>query len=225
MKLEGYGPEEEALGKAYDSRLIKRLSVYLKPYRLHILLAIILLITASLAQLAGPYLTKIAIDDHIKNKDVSGLFGIILIFMAALLAHFVLQYFQIYIMQWVGQKTMYDLRMKIYAHIQHLGLAFFDKNPVGRLVTRATSDVQALNELFTSGVVSIFGDIITLIGILAVMFYLNWKLALVTMIVMPFIFVATILFRLKVRESFSGQTQRFPAGAHYRNVGGAKFRG
>jgi ATP-binding cassette subfamily B protein len=202
MKLEGYGPEEEALGKAYDSRLIKRLSVYLKPYRLHILLAIILLITASLAQLAGPYLTKIAIDDHIKNKDVSGLFGIILIFMAALLAHFVLQYFQIYIMQWVGQKTMYDLRMKIYAHIQHLGLAFFDKNPVGRLVTRATSDVQALNELFTSGVVSIFGDIITLIGILAVMFYLNWKLALVTMIVMPFIFVATILFRLKVRESF-----------------------
>jgi ATP-binding cassette subfamily B multidrug efflux pump len=202
MKLEGYGPEEETLGKAYDSRLIKRLSVYLKPYRLYIILAIILLITASLAQLAGPYLTKIAIDDHITNKNISGLFSIVLIFIAAILAHFVLQYFQIYIMQWVGQKIMYDLRMKIYEHIEHLGLAFFDKNPVGRLVTRATSDVQALNELFTSGVVSIFGDIITLIGILGMMFYLSWKLALVTMVVLPFIFIATVLFRMKVRESF-----------------------
>ncbi len=202
MKLEGYGPEEESLGKVYDSRLIKRLIKYLKPYRFHVLLAIILLIMASVAQLAGPYLTKIAIDNHIKNKDVSGLFGIVLLFIAALLFHFVLQYFQIYIMQWVGQKAMYDLRMKIYSHIQHLGLAFFDKNPVGRLVTRATSDVQALNELFTSGVVSIFGDIFTLIGILAVMFYLNWKLALISMIVLPFIFVSSIIFRIKVRKSF-----------------------
>jgi len=202
MKLEGYGPEEETLGKAYDSRLIKRLSVYLKPYRPYIILAIILLITASLAQLAGPYLTKIAIDEHITNKNISGLFRIVLIFIAAILAHFVLQYFQIYIMQWVGQKIMYDLRMEIYRHIEHLGLAFFDKNPVGRLVTRATSDVQALNELFTSGVVSIFGDVITLIGILGMMFYLNWKLALVTMVVLPFIFIATIVFRMKVRESF-----------------------
>ncbi|UCC79556.1 MAG: ABC transporter ATP-binding protein [Candidatus Zixiibacteriota bacterium] len=202
MRLEGYGPEEEALGKVYDSRLIRRLVKYLKPYRYHILLAVILLIMASLAQLAGPYLTKIAIDNYIANKDISGLFGIVLLFIAVLFLHFVLQYFQIYIMQWVGQKTMYDLRMKIYAHVQHLGLAFFDKNPVGRLVTRATSDVQALNELFTSGVVSIFGDIITLIGILAVMFYLNWKLALITMIVLPFIFVSSIIFRIKVRKSF-----------------------
>ena len=202
MKLEGYGPEEESLGKVYDSRLIKRLSKYLKPYRFHILLAIILLIMASVAQLAGPYLTKIAIDTHIKNKDIPGLFGIVLLFIGALFFHFILQYFQIYIMQWVGQKTMYDLRMKIYSHIQNLGLAFFDKNPVGRLVTRATSDVQALNEMFTSGVVSIFGDIITLIGIFAVMFYLNWKLALISMIVLPFIFLSSIIFRIKVRKSF-----------------------
>lgn len=202
MRLEGYGPEEEALGKVYDSRLIRRLGRYLKPYRLHILLAVILLILASLAQLAGPYLTKIAIDKYIANKDIPGLSGIVLLFIAALLLHFVLQYFQIYIMQWVGQKTMFDLRMKIYAHVQHLGLAFFDRNPVGRLVTRATSDVQALNELFTSGVVSIFGDIITLIGILAVMLYLSWKLALITMIVLPFIFVSSIIFRIKVRKSF-----------------------
>jgi len=202
MKLDGYGPEEESLGKAYDARLIKRLSKYIKPYRFYVFISILLLILASMAQLAGPYLTKIAIDNYIKNKDISGLFNIIRLFLAALFAHFVLQYFQIYIMQWVGQKIMYDIRMKIYSHIEHLGLAYFDKNPVGRLVTRATSDVQALNELFTSGVVSIFGDIITLLGILGIMFYLNWKLALVSMIVVPFIFTATIIFRSKVRKSF-----------------------
>jgi ATP-binding cassette subfamily B protein len=202
MKLEGYGPEEEALGKAYDARLIRRLSVFLKPYRLHIILAVVFLVIASAAQLAGPYLTKIAVDDHIIKKDISGLFGIILLYIAALTCNFLLQYFQIYIMQWVGQKAMYDLRMKIFAHIEHLGLSFFDKNPVGRLVTRATGDVQALNELFTSGVVSIFGDLITLLGILAIMFYLSWKLALVSMVVLPFIFIATIIFRVKVRKSF-----------------------
>ena len=202
MAFEGYGPEEESLGKVYDSKLIKRLGKFLKPYRFYVIFSVFLLILASVAQLVGPYLTKIAIDRYIKNNDIPGLFHIVLIFLGALFIHFILQYFQIYIMQWVGQKTMYDLRMKIFSHIESLGLSFFDKNPVGRLVTRATSDVQALNELFTSGVVSIFGDIITLIGILAMMFYLNWKLALISMIVLPFIFTASIVFRVKVRKSF-----------------------
>ncbi len=202
MALEGYGQEEEILGKAYDARLIKRLLAYLKPYRLHIILATILLIGASLALLAGPYLTKIAIDNHIKTKNLSGLAVIVGLYIGILAAQFSLQYFQIYIMQWVGQKTTYDLRMKIFSHIEHLRLSFFDKNPVGRLVTRTTSDVQALNELFTSGVVAIFGDIITIFGILAIMFYLSWKLALVTMVVLPVIFAATIIFRTRVRKSF-----------------------
>jgi ATP-binding cassette subfamily B multidrug efflux pump len=202
MALEGYGQEEEIVGKAYDARLIKRLLKYLKPYRLQIVMATVLLILASLAQLAGPILTKIAIDDHIKNGNVAGLGLIVGLYIAVLVGQFASQYFEIYIMQWVGQKTMFDIRMRIFSHIEHLGLSFFDRNPVGRLVTRATSDVQALNELFTSGVVAIFGDIITLFGILAVMFYLNWRLALVSMVVVPAIFVATIIFRTKVRKAF-----------------------
>lgn len=202
MALEGYGQEEEIVGKAYDARLIKRLLKYLKPYRLQIVMATVLLILASLVQLAGPILTKIAIDEHIKTGNVAGLGMIVGLYVAVLVGQFASQYFQIYIMQWVGQKTMYDIRMKIFSHIEHLGLSFFDKNPVGRLVTRATSDVQALNELFTSGVVAIFGDIVTLFGILAVMFYLNWKLAMVSMVVVPAIFVATIIFRTKVRKAF-----------------------
>ena len=202
MAHEGYGQEEEILGKAYDARLTKRLLVYLKPYKLRIALATILLIGATLAQLAGPYLTMIAIDGYIKMKDLSGLFVIIWLYIGILVAQFSMRYFQEYIMQWVGQKTMYDLRMKIFSHIEHLGLSFFDRNPVGRLVTRTTSDVQALNELFASGVVAIFGDVILLFGIMVFMFKLNWKLASVTMVVLPAIFIATIIFRTKVRKSF-----------------------
>ncbi|MEE9554904.1 MAG: ABC transporter ATP-binding protein [candidate division Zixibacteria bacterium] len=202
MTLEGYGQEEEILGKAYDGRLIRRLLKYLKPFRLQIFLATILLISAMFAQLAGPFLTKIAIDDYIKVNDIPGLSMIVGLYIGILTAQFILQYFQIYIMQWVGQKIMYNIRMAIFSHLENLGLSFFDKNPVGRLVTRVTGDVQALNELFTSGVVAIFGDIILLFGIMGMMLYLNWKLALVTMIVLPVIFVASILFRTRVRKSF-----------------------
>lgn len=202
MTLEGYGQEEEILGKAYDARLVKRLLKYLKPYRLQIILSTILLLAAMLAQLAGPFLTKIAIDDYIPKRDMSGLSFIVALYIAVLASQFVLQYFQIYIMQWVGQQIMYNLRMAVFSHLESLGLSFFDRNPVGRLVTRVTSDIQSLNELFTSGVVAIFGDIILLLGILGMMLYLNWNLALVTMIVLPAIFAVSILFRTKVRKSF-----------------------
>jgi ATP-binding cassette subfamily B protein len=202
MTLEGYGQEEEIVGRAYDARLIRRLLKYLRPYSLRIVLATLLLLISTLAQLAGPWLTKIAIDNHIMTKDLPGLLRIVWLFIGILVAQFILQYFQIYIMQWVGQKTMYDLRMAIFNRLEHLGLSFFDKNPVGRLVTRVTSDVQALNELFTSGVVAVFGDLILLFGIMAFMFKLNWKLALVTMAVLPAIFTASIIFRIKVRKAF-----------------------
>ena len=202
MTLDGYGQEEEVLGKAYDSRLVRRLSGYLKPYRYFIALAILILIVATLAELAGPYITKIAIDNYIQTKDMSGLAGIIAILIAVIALQFVLEYVEMYITQWVGQKTMYDIRMEVFSHIEHLGLSFFDKNPVGRLVTRTTSDVAALNELFTSGVVAIFGDFIRLFGIIGIMLYLNWRLALVSMVVVPVLFVATVIFRSRVRESF-----------------------
>jgi len=202
MALDGYGQEEEILGKAYDTRLAKRLARYLKPYRLYIIIAILVLIFATLAELAGPYITKIAIDNYITPGDIEGLAGIIVLFIAIMILQFIMQYIQVYLTQWAGQKVMHDLRMAIFSHIERMGLSFFDKNPVGRLVTRVTSDVAALNELFSSGVVAVFGDVIMLLGIVSIMFYLNWKLALVNMAVVPVIFVATLIFRAKVRESF-----------------------
>ena len=202
MAYDGYGQEEEILGKAYDARLARRLTRYLKPYRLRIGLAILVLMIAKVAELAGPYITMIAIDRYITTRNLSGLSGMIGLYIAVLALQFVMEYIEVYTTQWVGQKVMFDLRMKIFSHIEHLGLSFFDKNPVGRLVTRTTSDVAALNELFTAGVVAVFGDIIMLMGIIGVMFYLNWQLALVNMVVVPIIFVATLIFRSKVRESF-----------------------
>jgi ATP-binding cassette subfamily B protein len=202
MTLEGYGQEEEILGKAYDARLAKRLIRYLKPYRWRIALAISVLILAKLAELAGPYVTMIAIDQYIQTNNMSGLKGIVALLVGIMALQFLMEYVEVYVTQWVGQKVMYDIRMEVFSHTEHLGLSYFDRNPVGRLVTRATSDIASLNELFTSGVVAVFGDLIMLSGIIGMMFYLNWKLALVNMIVVPMIFVASLVFRSKVRESF-----------------------
>ena len=194
--------EEEILGKAYDSRLMKRLLSYLKPYRWLVIISVIILVISSLAQLAGPYLTKIAIDKYITQGDKAGLFRIILIFLGTIGIGFSLQYFQVYLMEYVGQRAMYDLRTQIFSHVQHMDLRFFDKNPVGRVLTRITSDVETLHELFTSGVVAIFGDIFTLAGIVIVMLAVNWKMALVVFSVLPFLIIATAIFRRKVRQSF-----------------------
>jgi ATP-binding cassette, subfamily B, multidrug efflux pump len=202
MTLDGYGQEEEILGKAYDARLMRRLARYLKPYRLHIFIAIVVLIIAKLAELAGPFITKIAIDKYITTKDASGLFGIVALLISMIIVQFIMEYIEVYITQWMGQQTIYDIRMELFSHVENLGLSFYDKNPVGRLVTRVTGDVDALNELFTSGVVAIFGDIITLFGIIGIMLYLNWKLAVISMLVIPVLFAASVVFRDKVRDSF-----------------------
>jgi len=194
--------EEEVLGKAYDSRLMKRLLTYLKPYRGLIILSVIVLIISSLAQLAGPYLTKIAIDKYITTGDKAGLFRIILLFLGAITVGFSLQYFQVYMMEYVGQRAMYDLRMQIFSHVQRMDLSFFNHNPVGRILTRITSDIEALYELFTSGVVAIFGDIFTLIGIVIIMLAMIWKMALIVFSVMPLLIIATAVFRVKVRQSY-----------------------
>jgi ATP-binding cassette subfamily B protein len=194
--------EEEILGKAYDSRLARRLIGYLKPYRRVALGAVLLTVAISALQLVGPYLTKVAIDRYILRKDMAGLNVIALLFIGFLAAQFVLSYVQNYMMNWMGQKIMYDIRMQIYRHLQRLEIAFFDRNPVGRLMTRVTSDVDVLNDLFTSGVITIFGDVFTLAGIVVVIFSMNVKLALVTFSVIPFLFAATIVFKIKVRQSY-----------------------
>ncbi len=194
--------EEEVLGKAYDGRLARRLLSYLRPYRGIVAISVFLLLLVSGLQLVGPLLTEIAIDDHIRTGDLNGLNRIALIFLSVLLVQFVLSFAQTYLMNWTGQRIMHDLRLQIFSHIQTLHVGYFDKNPVGRIITRITTDVDVLNELFTAGVVSIFGDIFLLVGIVGVMLWLDWKLALVCFSVLPLIVLATAVFKLKVRGSY-----------------------
>jgi len=194
--------EEEILGKAYDSRLARRLLKYLGPYRRVVAISVLLLIIVSGLRLVGPYLTLVAIDQYIMTGDSDGLTPIAVLFLLVLLVQLGVGFVQTYLMNWTGQKIMYDLRMEIFTHVQKLHMGFFDRNPVGRLITRITNDVDVLNELFTAGVVSIFGDIFTLAGIVLVMLWLNWKLALVCFSVVPLLFVATMIFKIKVRGSY-----------------------
>jgi ATP-binding cassette, subfamily B, multidrug efflux pump len=191
--------EDEILGKAYDGRLIRRFIPYLAPYWRRMSVAIVFLIGTSLLDLVPPYLTKVAIDRYITTHKPAGLALIFAIFVAALSLSFVMRYTMNYFMQYVGQGVMYDLRNEIFGHLQRLPLQFFDKNPVGRLMTRMTGDVDALNDFITQGMVSILGDVITLAGIIVVMLVLNWQLALVALAVMPIIAVISRIFQKAMR--------------------------
>jgi len=216
VRRELMAQEEEVLGKAYDSRLMRRLLTYLRPYGWQVGIAIASIVLKSFADVMGPYLVKVAVDRYLapapdaasgmwnwlSPRPLTGIAQISSIYLGLLLLTFVLEFLQTYFMQWTGQQVMFDLRSQIFRHLQHMHVAFYDKNPVGRLVTRVTTDVDALNEMFTSGVVSIFEDFFVLAGILGIMLCMNWKLALITFAVLPFIVVATKLFRDKVRDSY-----------------------
>jgi ATP-binding cassette subfamily B protein len=194
--------EEEVLGKAYDARLMRRLLGYLRPYKLQVAIALVAIIAASVLQLAQPWLMKVAIDRYIATGDLEGLDRIALAFLAILLGSFALEYVQTWILQMTGQRIMFDMRMQIYEHLHRLDLKFFDKNPVGRLMTRVTSDVDVLNDMFTAGVVSVFGDVFTLAGIMIVLVTMDWRLALITFSVLPLIVLVTQWFRRNVRELY-----------------------
>jgi ATP-binding cassette subfamily B protein len=194
--------DEEVLGKAYDAVLMRRLLRYLWPYRLQVAVALASIICASVLQLAQPYLMKVAIDRHIATGDLRGLDTIAVGFLAILLASFALEYLQTWVLQMTGQRIMFDMRTEIYEHLQRLDLQFYDRNPVGRLMTRVTTDVDVLNDLFTAGVVSIFGDIFTLVGIMIVLVAMDWRLALLAFSVLPLIVLVTQWFRTRVRESY-----------------------
>lgn len=194
--------DEEILGKAYDARLMRRLLAYLWPYRWQAGLALVAIIVNSVLQLAPPFLMKRAIDQHIAVGRLEGIGVIAWQYLGVLLASFGLEYLQTWLMQMTGQRIMYDLRMQIYERLQRLDLRFYDRNPVGRLMTRVTSDVDVLNDLFTSGVVAIFGDVFTLAGIMIVMLTLDWQLALTSFAVLPLIALVTQWFRRNVRESY-----------------------
>ncbi len=194
--------EEEALGRAYDARLMRRLLRYLKPYRLKVALAVAMLIAASGLELIGPYLTAVAIDRAIPQRDLNLLAILAGIYTLTLVLALVLSYAQTLLTTWIGQSVMYDLRTQIFAQLQRLSLRFFDRNPVGRLMTRLTSDVEVLNEMFTSGVVAIFGDVFTLAFIVGIMLTMSWKLALVSFTVLPLVWAAAYWFRKNVRRSY-----------------------
>jgi ATP-binding cassette, subfamily B, multidrug efflux pump len=211
--------EEEVLGKAYDSRLMKRLLTYLRPYWWQTIVALsaILLKVVLGPDVIGPFLTATVIDKYLSFARGThhfvldrwlnpnpwiGVGQVALIYLASLVFNFVLEFVQTYLMQWTGQKVMFDLRSQIFRHLQQMHVGFFDRNPVGRLVTRVTTDVDALNEMFTAGVVSIFEDVFVLGGIMFVMLRMKWWLALITFAVLPLIFWVTMIFRKSVRESY-----------------------
>ncbi len=201
-KEKAEGDEDEILGKAYDGRLVRRFSLYLKPYSKRIILALSLVLGTTLADLAGPFLTKLAIDEYIGKSRLNDLWQILVAFLVFLLLGFGLRYWQAYLMQAVGQQVMYDLRVTLFSHVQKLSLSFFDKNPVGRLMSRLTSDVDALNELLTNGVVAMLGDSITLVAVIIIMLFLDWRLALVSFAVLPIIALASFIFQRFMRISF-----------------------
>ncbi len=193
---------EEVLGKAYDARLMRRLLGYLRPHRRAVVVALVSIIGYSVLQLAQPYLTKLAIDDHITPGNLEGLDRIAFAFLVVLVGSFILEYLQTFTMQMMGQRIMYDLRMQIYRHLQRLDVRFYDRNPVGRLMTRVTTDVDTLNDLFASGVISVFRDVFTLFGIMVVLVVMDWRLALLAFSVLPFIAWVTHWFRRNARDSY-----------------------
>lgn len=209
--------EEEVLGKAYDSRLMKRLLVYLKPYRAIVALSLLLLSIDSLLQIIGPLLTKVAVDRYLvptkthtfpaldrwlSTDAVTGLTQISSIYIAVILLGFVFDFGQTYLMGWTGQRAMFDLRRQLMTHLQTLDIAYFDKNPVGRLVTRVTTDVDVLNELFASGLVTIIGDVLMLSFVVMAMFRLSPGMTLLMLAVMPVVVLVTIQFRRSAAQSY-----------------------
>jgi len=212
------GPDEDVVGKAYDSRLMRRLVRYLTPYKLAAAVSAVAILLKSASDVVGPYLVKVAVDTylapdgrpgwlgrHLSVNAITGVSELALLYLGALLLSFGLEFVQTYLMQWTGQKIMFDLRSQIFRHIQRMHIGFFDRNPVGRLVTRVTSDVDALNEMFTSGVLAIFEDVFALTFIVIIMLRMNWALALLTLSVIPGILYATKLFREHVRDSYRRQ--------------------
>ncbi len=209
--------DDEVLGKAYDSRLMRRLLTYLRPYKTAVVLSCISILIKACADVVGPYLVKLAVDRYMvgtpslhppffvryfSHDALTGIAECAGIYLAALVLSYGLEFLQTYLMQWTGQRVMFDMRSQIFRHLQRMHIGFYDSNPVGKLVTRVTSDVDALNEMFTSGVLAIFEDVFVLVFIVVIMLRMSWALALLTLVVLPVIAYITGLFRTAVRRSY-----------------------
>ena len=195
-------PEEEILGKAYDARLMARVLRYLRPYWKLLAVAFTFLMLQTGTQLLGPYITKIAIDRYIATKDIHGLDLMALAYLAVVLCGFVVLFIQTYTTEYTGQRAMHDLRMEIFSHLQRQDLAYFDRNAVGRLMTRTINDVETLNELFSTGVVGLMGDVSIVFGIAVMMLWLNWRLALVCLAAFPLILFISRFYRRRARDVY-----------------------
>ena len=209
--------EDEILGKAYDARLVRRLWNYVRPYRYTFLFTVVLIFIASGVDLVAPFVTQLAIDRYIVPIHQAGLslvdrangvFGMALLYLLVLAVGFVLRYVQNLLLSVVGQRIMYDMRSQMFEHLQNLSLSFFDHNPVGRLMTRITNDVDALNDLFTSGSISLIGDIFSLVGIVVILLLENWLLALVVFVVIPPLLLVTAFFQRAMRDNFRAMRVR-----------------
>jgi len=206
MSPHAHGPasphDEDVVGKVYDARLARRLWRFVRPYRGLMLLSVVLLFAGSAAQLVQPYLVKLAIDEHITPGRLPGLGRLALLFAGALVAEFFLRWAQLYVLERTGQNVVYDLRGHAFAHLQRLPSAFFDRNPVGRLMTRVTTDVEAIQEAFTSGLVLILADLVKLAGIVGILLWMDWRLALVTFLVVPPMALVTWAFGMRLRTAY-----------------------
>ena len=203
--LHEYSEEEEDLGKIYDSVLMRRLIVYLGPYAFEVTLIVLLTLISTVTRLASPYLTKIAIDDYIVPKRLEGLRVIAFCLLFLLAIEFLFSYLETYRLGMLGQRIMRDFRMQIFTHLQRVDMSFFDQNPVGRLMTRVMGDVSALNELYTYGIITIVANLLSIGGIMSMMLWINWPLALVTFIVLPIILVMTAVYQVYSRRAFRDQ--------------------
>ncbi|MHB8058401.1 MAG: ABC transporter ATP-binding protein [Desulfuromonadaceae bacterium] len=194
--------EEEIAGKAYDTALLLRFARYVAPYRLSIAIVLLILPLVAACRLAQPWIIKLAIDDHITSGKLAGLETVALVFLGILLTESLLSFLEVYLLQSVGQRVMADMRAELYRHVMHLPVPWFDRVPTGSAVTRLTSDIEVLGEMFASGIITIVGDILLLIGIISVMLWMNLKLSLVTFSVLPVLLYVAYTFRRRMRQSF-----------------------
>lgn len=195
------GTNEILENKYYDWPLFKRILGYLRPYRLLVVVSLLLLLAVSMLGLAGPYLTKVAIDDYIRAGKYEGLDRIALIYIAVLAGAFIFQFLQYTTMQYIGQKVMFDLRTQVFAHLHKMSFRFFDRNPIGKMMTRTVNDVEVLNEMLTSGLILVFSDLFTLVGIFLMLAWLDWRLMLMVCAVFPFLYLATQAYRIRARDA------------------------
>ena len=203
--LHEYSEEEDELSKVYDHVLMQRLIGYLKPYRLEVIMIMLVTVLSTATRLAVPYLIKIAIDNHIRPRQLDGLKNIIGILVGLIVLEFFFAYIETFRLEMLGKKITYDLRNQVFSHLQKLDVGFFDRTPVGRLMTRVMGDITRLNELYAYGIITVFANLLTVFGIIGVMLQINWQLALATFVVFPIIFGITFVYQIYSRRAFRDQ--------------------